>query len=405
LPAATLLLPYFEIDLHAPDGETTVFTVTNVSQLPQIARATVWTDRAYPLLHFYVYLTGYDVQTINLYDILANGIIAPPDGTTSETEPGERSLEENPLLDVRACDSLAVTIPSSVLSKVGDALTTGLVSGCGPNRVGNLQPDKHARGYVTIDVVKSCEASPAGFAASDYFSSELLFDNVLTGDYQQVDAGENYAQGGTLVHIRAIPEGGVAGEKTTSFASTFYSRQLSGGTADRRQPLPSTYVARWISGGQGSLNTDFKIWRDGITPINAGCNVAPNATSISTEFVRFDEQENPVTLTCNIGICEPFTFALPSASQVAAADTTIFPPNPGGDLAGWMYLNLNNQSPLDGMDATQAWVIVSMFAEGRFSADFDAAALGNGCSPAAPMTIEDGTPPVIGPAANDNGGS
>lgn len=253
--------------------------------------------------------------------------------------------------------------------------------------------------------MKSCEASPAGFAAADYFSSELLFDNVLTGDYQQVDVSENFAQGGTLVHIRAIPEGGVAGEKTTTLASTFYSRMLSGGTADRRQPLPSTYVARWISGGPGSLNTDYKIWRDGVTPLSAGCNVAPNAMSHSTEFVRFDEQENPTTLFCNIGICEPFTFALPSTSQLAAADTRSFPPNPGGDVAGWMYLNLNNPTSIDGSGATQAWVIVSMSAEGRFSADFDAGALGNGCSPAAPMTIEDGTPPAIGPAPNDNGGT
>jgi hypothetical protein len=30
--------------------------------------------------------------------------------------------------------------------------------------------------------------------------------------------------------------------------------------------------------------------------------------------------------------------------------------------------------------ASQNWVIVSMFAEGRYSVDFDAAWLGNGCS-------------------------
>lgn len=43
LPAATLLLPYFEIDFD-PDpywgatSENTIFTITNVGQLPQIAR-------------------------------------------------------------------------------------------------------------------------------------------------------------------------------------------------------------------------------------------------------------------------------------------------------------------------------------------------------------------------------
>ena len=32
-PAATLLLPYFEVDLDDPAGETTLFTITNVSNL------------------------------------------------------------------------------------------------------------------------------------------------------------------------------------------------------------------------------------------------------------------------------------------------------------------------------------------------------------------------------------
>lgn len=50
LPAATLLLPYFEVDLQNINGETTLFTVTNVTDTPQIARVTLWTDLAVPLL-------------------------------------------------------------------------------------------------------------------------------------------------------------------------------------------------------------------------------------------------------------------------------------------------------------------------------------------------------------------
>lgn len=45
-PAATLLLPYFEVDLGGAPGSqrTTIFSVTNVSPLPQIARVTLWSD-------------------------------------------------------------------------------------------------------------------------------------------------------------------------------------------------------------------------------------------------------------------------------------------------------------------------------------------------------------------------
>src|SRR6266581_4042122 len=45
-PAATLLLPYFEVDL-VNRTTTTLFTITNVSRLPQIAHVTIWTDRSF----------------------------------------------------------------------------------------------------------------------------------------------------------------------------------------------------------------------------------------------------------------------------------------------------------------------------------------------------------------------
>src|SRR4028118_1070952 len=82
-PAATLLLPRFEIDIDdaTGQGETTVFSITNVTPTEQIALVTLWTDGAYPVVWFNVYLTGYDTQSINLYDVIAQGQIAPPRGT------------------------------------------------------------------------------------------------------------------------------------------------------------------------------------------------------------------------------------------------------------------------------------------------------------------------------------
>ena len=62
-PAATLLLPYFEVDTAAAQGTgaTTLFTITNTSRYPQIAHVTVWTDWSFPVLDFNIFLTGYDV--------------------------------------------------------------------------------------------------------------------------------------------------------------------------------------------------------------------------------------------------------------------------------------------------------------------------------------------------------
>ena len=73
-----------------------------------------------------------------------------------------------------------------------------------------------------------------------------------------------------------------------------------------------------------------------------------------------------------------------------------------------MYFNLNNNSvagtysvarpgffPPGVTRPSQNWVIVSMFAEGRFSVDFDAAWLGNGCSSATALSTVPGA--FIGP--------
>ena len=61
LPAATLLLPYFEVDTAAPQGTgtTTLFTITNTSRYPQIAHVTVWTDWSFPVL------TGQQQETVD----------------------------------------------------------------------------------------------------------------------------------------------------------------------------------------------------------------------------------------------------------------------------------------------------------------------------------------------------
>ena len=75
VPAATLLLPYFEVDLDDPNGITTLFSINNASATAVLAHVVVWSDLSVPVLDFNVYLTGYDVQTINLRDILVNGIL------------------------------------------------------------------------------------------------------------------------------------------------------------------------------------------------------------------------------------------------------------------------------------------------------------------------------------------
>ncbi len=433
LPAATLLLPYFEVDVDHPDAvaQTTIFTVTNVSRFPQVARVTVWTDYAYPILNFNLFLTGYDVQAINLRDVFVRGTIAPPNGTSTRTAAGPLSERNgmNPNFAISAvndCEFLPGAIPARLMADIRSALQTGVAASCpGTARVGAAHP--HAIGYVTIDVVSTCGVRTPLDAG--YYTNDLLYDNVLMGDYQQVNpdtASGNYAGGNPLVHIRAIPEGGAAGSLPgTNLPYTFYDRftPRDAHTRDRRQPLPAAFAARFIQGGTSAFNTNFKIWREGMTGSSAACDdyagnftKPSNGTLSITEIVRFDEQENMVTFTPTIIGGYPVTF--PSASSMPTSAGSFPPLSTSGDVGGWMYLNLNNGGAptygvAGGRDTTryqqhggarqsQNWVIVSMSAEGRYSVDYDALALGNGCSPAPGASTANGGVVPLGPLPDAN---
>ena len=79
VPAATLLFPFVQYDYDAGlagnAGATTLFAITNVSAEAQIVHVTLWTDYSIAILDFNVVLTGYDVQTINIRDILRDGML------------------------------------------------------------------------------------------------------------------------------------------------------------------------------------------------------------------------------------------------------------------------------------------------------------------------------------------
>jgi hypothetical protein len=425
MPAATLLVPYFEVAVNEPPAtaRTTVFTVTNVTRMPQIAHVTLWSDWAYPVLTFNIFLTGYDVQSINLYDVLVRGVIAPGSGTSSETEEGARSLDNdaNPNFASNAgftCAHLPGAIPASLLEDLRKTLTVGLASGCGTTRVGGWYHPNYAAGYVTIDVTSQC--SPTLPTSVSYYTTELLFDNALTGDVIQVDPKGNAAGGSPMVHIRAVPEGGAAGSfPGTRLPYTFYDRFTpeQARTIDRRQPLPSSFSARYIDDGTPAFSSSFVLWREGMTGGDAACaRYAENSGMPIPDPVRFDEHENPTLLSHQVVIGYPPTEVRTFATFRVGNAFSGFPfrSTASNDVSGWLYLNLNNggsaaySSQREGFRGSngavgpafarqsQNWVVVSMTAEGRYSVDLDATALGNGCSPAAGLVPNE----PIGPAPN-----
>jgi hypothetical protein len=425
-PAATLLLPYFEVDLTGIHGQTTLFTVTNVSRYPQIAHVTLWTDYAYPVLTFNLFLGGYDLQSINLADVLIRNTVAPPNGATSGTTPGSIWPASNPNFRAQLdCTAIPGVIPATIMAVVRIALTTGGTSSCNRS-VGSVHAN--AIGYATIDVVASCTSrSPADPL---YYTNDLLFDNVLIGDYQQIGVDKFVidAAANPMVHIRAVPEGGGAGSNvSTGLPYTFYDRYTPARTRaiDRRQPLPSAFAARYLQGGPGAFETNLTIWREGFGT-GSCADAFTSANMLVSELVKFDEHENPNTaLPCVIGGCSGLPPSLlNAASSIASSDPRIYRLLSTADVGGWFYVNLNNGgstsysvtreiggqrlptnartnlSPIAsttvGPRPSQNWVTVTLFGSAaggnRLTGEFAAAALGNGCSPAV------GNGAVIGPA-------
>jgi hypothetical protein len=424
-PAATLLLPYFEVDVQSAPAtaQTTLFTIVNTSQMPQIAKITLWTDWAYPALTFSAYVTGYGVASINLSDVLVRGSIRP--GVDPHELPGSRSTFGNPNhlpgADID-CTSRSMSLSDAQRAEVVKLLTIGQSSApsC-KERVGGTHAN--AIGYATIDVVATC--SPTMPTESAYYAGEILFDNVLIGDWEVVYPNTtlgNYAGGNPLVSLRAIPEGGPAGSNVATYLPyTFYDRYTTVGgayarTVDRRQPLPSTFAARYIQGGSSGFDTSLVIWREGYTGAGAPCaRYADNAAKDMTDLIRFDEHENAITLVPPCCICTPPPFHLGPLPATSSTPTSsyIFPGlTASGDLGGWMYLNTSNSgspvySTAPGRDfktgsstsancsrQSQGWVSILMRAEGRYAVLFDGVPLGNGCS----ISPAPGTP--IGPAPN-----
>jgi hypothetical protein len=167
-------------------------------------------------------------------------------------------------------------------------------------------------------------------------------------------------------------------------------------------------MPRVIEGTTGGFNTSLKIWREAFAG-PTGCPLAygGNAAMPVADEVRFDEHENVQYLgLCCSGPSSPATASVSTTSGLFAT------PPASGDVGGWLYLNLNNGGSSAytaarnyrvgtthaGPRQSQAWVVTSMFAEGRYSVEMDATAIGNGCSPAPDVS----SIMPIGPAPNPN---
>ncbi|HEX4965440.1 MAG TPA: hypothetical protein VF173_31810 [Thermoanaerobaculia bacterium] len=378
VPAATLLLPYFEVDLANPGGKTTLVAIANASDQAVLTHVVLWTDLGVPTFSFDLYLTGYDVQTLNLRDLFSGSL---PQTADQLRDPNDRISPRGSLSQEASfpgCDALLPppVPPAAFVDALGRA-HRGLASAlAGGLCAAQAFSDPIARGYLTIDAVRRCSLlTPAdpGYFGPDGVAAN---DNVLWGDFTYVDPATNFAQGENLVRIESDP---------ALFAGrdTFYGRYVGFAGTDGREPLPTAWGARYLAGGDFLGATDLVVWRDSrqrTAPF--ACGTHPSWYPIPWEFDRttfFDEQETADRPFCPFE-CPVFASPFPAESTRVRANTATFPVP---FTFGWIDLDMKTTLPLGAgaRPLSQAWVGVLTSANGRFSVGSEGGQLDSGCAP------------------------
>jgi len=422
-PAATLLLPYFEVDIDNPNGVDTFFSINNASAAAAMTHVIVWTDLSVEALDFNVYLTGYDVQTIGMGLIIRDGVLpstidaisVSPVGPYSDAPPGgiDNTVDGYPACTAFGLPYDTPALDADYLAHIQSILTGG-PSAIYNGRCGGLDyGDNIARGYVTVDITNDCTLRTP--CESGYFWSEAGFytgvgeyDNILWGDWYMIDYANDFAQGDSLVHIEAVDPADVVGQDYLN--GTFWGRcnldlDVPFGASpwvDLRETLPTTFATRFYQNAAFTGGTDLLVWRDSLIQMlvadvvtgygdndvrGFNCNIGPLWFPISQrQVVTFDEAENPEAL-CTISPCPEEDILFPAEAQrVSVSDLDVTPES------GWFYMNLNQGPFSDVTYLSQAWVTSVHSAEGRFSAGLPAIQMSNFC---------DNTSIVLGPAGPD----
>ncbi|MEM1201947.1 MAG: hypothetical protein AAGN66_01815 [Acidobacteriota bacterium] len=400
-PAATLLLPYFEVDLASADGISTLFSINNSAEDPALAHVTLWSDLGIPVISFHVFLTGFDVQTINLRDVLNGQLPITADASTDfgdELSPSGLAGWDG---DFEGCANFFPYSQPAIVGGLREYVRGSLTGQPTALDQGQCRGFAHessqiARGYVTIDNVRRC--TPDFPNEGDYFATNgnrIVSDvNQLWGDFFLVDPGQDSAQGEALVHIQAFQGTFAEGDYT------FYGSLLGGSAADARESLPNSFSARYLNGGAFTGGTDLLIWRDPKTAQRDAfdCGDSPSWFPLSQGLVLvFDEQES-WTNACS------YFFDAPAAGRITPPPPPIncFPlasqrigvdgRSATGDVFsapfdfGWIHVPMDHFQGDDtyGGGAAQGWVLAIHQANGRFSVGLPALPTHSSCDGEAP---------------------
>jgi len=381
VPAATLFFPHVRVDLAAcgDSGLNTLLPANNVPPETALAHVTLWSDQAVGVLNFDVYLTGHDVYSIDLAEMLCDGNLEPTGlavshhgdlsaapasfpGCSESAVPGEAPNYVNPAIHPSFRDHLHAWLTGQPSPSLGTC-------------AGTDYGDQVARGFLTVDVSRICSLDFA--PDTGYFDQVVAARNVLVGESLYVDPDAGTAAALPALGIEARPGLFEAGKRT------FYGRYVGADGSDAREPTPSRFAVR-ILGTGGASATHWVVYRE--TPPTAGdsasgwsCDAGPSWAPLGDATVTFfDEEENAVVADLSLA---GGSHVYDVASDLASPYTN-----------GWAIVDLAHDGlTVYGDGLAQGWVTALLESPaGGVAAGFDAMPLDDLCEAKPERIFADG---------------
>jgi hypothetical protein len=360
-PAATLLVPYFQVAVNAdgslmsgPAALNTLVTITNASSAPMIAHVNVYNEKSVLVLDFNIALTGFDVQSMSMGDVITGTLPQTPvssdghhtlPGTAIASDPCQRNaaaksgpqnfLRINPSLGGVAAtpldNTLATTLynfpqawqPGSVFAaEVLGGLTAKDATACNPSGITTfpLASPGLARGYILIDHANYCNLSDP--TSPTYWNNDAAGnENNLIGEIIFTSGSGVPTFGVSTVNIESsrvfssVANGGYFDQTDTTRERTFYARYWipSGitrpnantplfaakadlwdqGFGDEREPLGLKYAARYFQTTLPGVASFLRVWRASAGSLTDLTGSKCTAQEPSVNITFFDEDELP----------------------------------------------------------------------------------------------------------------
>ena len=438
--AATLLVPYFEVDSSDNSGMDTLVGVTNVSPYPYVAHVVVWNVDSWPVFDFNIFLTGYDVVTFSMRQILVFGSM-PNNGCASTSykfttyyvdcdgdgEYFDQTWTHNDGLFSLGGYNMDVacypTIAAGTLADWQCKLSIGSYDGYNTNYVG----------YVTIDVNVTCTGAMQdgnlAYFLPNYIDvtgdgepnhSVIENSNVFMGDMFYYDHTNSLADGMVTVNIGAFGEandveGHFWGMEVDAYSgggdfaylgiNTFYNKYEYGTpveACDARQTAPLEWGFRYIGNAAFDGGTWVDVWRShniffdhwymaggpctwggigAIYTILYDLDLAEMGLP-NPFLIAFDEEEHTTQTGGGPSPPPPVPgFSLPLETQRVQVEGSTWPLVAE---SGWIAISFDTDYEVFGSGAygvafDQSWLNVRYFANNKYSVGLSGNILLNSC--------------------------